>query len=75
MGWHYAALEERFRRVAGIEGALAILNWDTAVVMPKKAAGLLPGECRDERADRWRGDDAHATSRPSRSTCGPSSSR
>jgi carboxypeptidase Taq len=39
MGWHYAALEERFRRVAGIEGALAILNWDTAVVMPKKAAG------------------------------------
>ena len=39
MGWHYAALEDRFRRVAGIEGALAILNWDTAVVMPKKAAG------------------------------------
>jgi carboxypeptidase Taq len=39
MGWHYAALEERFRRVAGIEGALAILNWDTAVVMPRKAAG------------------------------------
>lgn len=39
MGWHYAALEERFRRIAGIEGALAILNWDTAVVMPRKAAG------------------------------------
>ena len=39
MGWHYAALEERFRRVADIEGALAILNWDTAVVMPRKAAG------------------------------------
>ena len=38
MGWHYAALEERFKRIAGIEGALAILNWDTAVVMPKKAA-------------------------------------
>lgn len=38
MGWHYAALEERFRRIAGIEGALAILDWDTAVVMPKKAA-------------------------------------
>jgi carboxypeptidase Taq len=39
MGWHYAALEERFRRIAGIEGALAILDWDTAVIMPKKAAG------------------------------------
>jgi carboxypeptidase Taq len=38
MGWHYAALEERFKRVAGVEGALAILDWDTAVVMPKKAA-------------------------------------
>ena len=38
MGWHYAALEERFKRMAGIEGALAILEWDTAVVMPKKAA-------------------------------------
>lgn len=38
MGWHYAALEDRFRRIAGIEGALAILDWDTAVVMPKKAA-------------------------------------
>ena len=39
MGWHYAALEERFQRIAGIEGALAILDWDTAVIMPKKAAG------------------------------------
>src|SRR3954470_14433632 len=38
MGWHYAALEERFRRIAGIEGALAILDWDTAVVMPRKSA-------------------------------------
>lgn len=38
MGWHYAALEERFRRISGVEGALAILNWDTAVVMPRKAA-------------------------------------
>ncbi len=38
MGWHYAALEERFRRIAGVQGALAILDWDTAVVMPKKAA-------------------------------------
>lgn len=38
MGWHYAALEERFRRIAGIDGALAILDWDTAVIMPKKAA-------------------------------------
>jgi carboxypeptidase Taq len=39
MGWHYAALEARFKRIAGIEGALAILDWDTAVIMPKKAAG------------------------------------
>lgn len=38
MGWHYAALEQRFRRIAGIDGALAILDWDTAVIMPKKAA-------------------------------------
>jgi carboxypeptidase Taq len=38
MGWHYAALEERFRRIAGIQGALAILDWDTAVMMPRKAA-------------------------------------
>ena len=38
MGWHYAALEERFRRIGDIEGALAILNWDTAVMMPKLAA-------------------------------------
>ncbi|MFO1072047.1 MAG: hypothetical protein U1E17_05000 [Geminicoccaceae bacterium] len=38
MGWHYAALEERFQRIAGIE-ALFILDWDTAVIMPKKAAG------------------------------------
>lgn len=38
MGWHYAALEDRFRRLAGINGAIAILDWDTAVVMPKKAA-------------------------------------
>ena len=38
MGWHYAALEERFRRIAGIDGALAILGWDTAVMMPRKSA-------------------------------------
>ena len=38
MGWHYAALEERFRRIAGVDGALAILGWDTAVMMPRKSA-------------------------------------
>ena len=38
MGWHYAALEERFRRIAGVDGALAILDWDTAVMMPRKSA-------------------------------------
>src|SRR5262245_8260540 len=38
MGWHYAALESRFRRLSGVNGALAILDWDTAVIMPKKAA-------------------------------------
>ena len=38
MGWHYAALEDRFRRIAGVDGALAILDWDTAVMMPRKAA-------------------------------------
>ena len=39
MGWHYAALEDRFRRISGVHGALSILDWDTAVVMPRKAAG------------------------------------
>jgi carboxypeptidase Taq len=38
MGWHYAALEARFRRIGGIDGALAILGWDTAVMMPRKSA-------------------------------------
>ena len=38
MGWHYAALEDRFRRISGVNGALAILDWDTAVMMPRKAA-------------------------------------
>ncbi len=37
MGWHYAALEDRFRRIGDVEGALSILGWDTAVVMPKGA--------------------------------------
>jgi carboxypeptidase Taq len=37
MGSHYAALEDRFRRLGDVEGALAILDWDTAVVMPKAA--------------------------------------
>ena len=26
MGWHYAALEDRFRRIAGVDGALSILG-------------------------------------------------
>ena len=38
MGWHYAALEDRFRRISGVNGALAILDWDTAVMMPRKSA-------------------------------------
>ncbi len=38
MGWHYAAREERFRRIGALEGALSILNWDASVVMPRKAA-------------------------------------
>ena len=38
MGWHYAALEDRFRRIGDIEGALSILGWDTAVMMPRKAS-------------------------------------
>ena len=39
----YAALEDRFRRLAAIEGALAVLEWDTAVVMPK-AGSAARGE-------------------------------
>jgi carboxypeptidase Taq len=31
----YAALEDRFKRLADIEGALAILSWDQAVCMPR----------------------------------------
>ncbi|MFO1069336.1 MAG: carboxypeptidase M32 [Geminicoccaceae bacterium] len=31
----YAALEDRFRRLSDIEGALSILSWDQAVCMPK----------------------------------------
>ncbi len=38
MGWHYAALEERLGRLGHLEGALAILNWDTAVCMPEGAS-------------------------------------
>ena len=38
MGWHYAALEDRFRRIFRVDGALAILDWDTAVMMPRKSA-------------------------------------
>src|SRR4051794_10665786 len=37
MGWHYAALEDRFRRIGDIEGALSILGWGTAGMMPRKA--------------------------------------
>ncbi len=43
MGWHYAALEERFERLSDLRGALAILHWDTAVCMPK-AASAARGE-------------------------------
>ena len=35
----YAALEGRFKRLADIEGALAILAWDQAVMMPKGGTG------------------------------------
>lgn len=38
MGWHYAALEERLARIGHIEGALAVLHWDTAVCMPAGAS-------------------------------------
>ena len=34
----YAELEERFARIANVEGALAVLSWDAAVVMPKGGA-------------------------------------
>ena len=39
----YAALEDRFRRLAAIEGALAVLEWDTAAMMPK-AGSAARGE-------------------------------
>ena len=34
----YAALEERFRKIAGLDHALGILDWDQAVVMPTGSA-------------------------------------
>jgi carboxypeptidase Taq len=40
MGWRYAALEERFRRLGLLQGATAILEWDTAVMMPQGAVGI-----------------------------------
>jgi carboxypeptidase Taq len=45
MAWRYAALEERFKRIADLEGVLAILDWDTAVCLPR-AASEARGEQR-----------------------------
>jgi carboxypeptidase Taq len=39
----YTALEGRFKRLADIEGALAVLSWDQAVCMPK-GSGRARGE-------------------------------
>jgi carboxypeptidase Taq len=36
----YVALEGRFKRLADIEGALAILSWDQAVCMPRGSAAV-----------------------------------
>jgi carboxypeptidase Taq len=34
----YAQLEDRFRRIANVQGALAVLQWDSAAVMPPGGA-------------------------------------
>ncbi|WP_035484757.1 carboxypeptidase M32 [Geminicoccus roseus] len=34
----YAELQDRFARIANVEGALAVLSWDAAVIMPKGGA-------------------------------------
>ncbi len=34
----YRALEQRFRRIAGVNGALAMLGWDQSVMMPEGGA-------------------------------------
>lgn len=34
----YAELQQRFARIANVDGALAVLSWDAAVVMPKGGA-------------------------------------
>ncbi|HWL69813.1 MAG TPA: carboxypeptidase M32 [Geminicoccus sp.] len=34
----YADLQDRFARIANVEGALAVLSWDASVVMPKGGA-------------------------------------
>jgi carboxypeptidase Taq len=39
----YTALEARFRRLADIEGAIAVLSWDQAVCMPK-GGGRVRGD-------------------------------
>lgn len=44
MGLAYTALEERFSRIGDVEGALSILGWDTAVMMPRRAAGVRGGQ-------------------------------
>ena len=61
-GLAYAALEERFRRIADVEGALAMLHWDTAVMMPPRRHAArgeqlatlkrLAHELADPRRDR-----------------------
>lgn len=40
MGSHYAALEAHFKRLGDVEGASAILGWDTAVMMPRGSAAV-----------------------------------
>ncbi len=40
----YLALEERFRKLSGIEGALAVLHWDFATMMPPGGLDARAGQ-------------------------------
>ena len=70
MGWHYAALEDRFRRISGVNGALAILDWDTAVDDAPQGRGRARRAVRRPQADRPRAADR--TPRPASSWPRPS---
>ena len=39
----YKALEQTFRRIAAVNGALAVLRWDQSAMMPEGGGGARAG--------------------------------